>query len=158
MAVPAEITNGPYLLVGTFPMAVGPGGNANRAHLLNRTFHAYLELYFQGKHDVKVRTYCNSQRPRIDTRGTDGTQVEYARRQTFENFYEARAQTASDRVAAYITNRWANAAQGNNGTFVRGAKNIMAVQGERQPDGYGYDLSFWYSGSDIYVTFHCYPK
>jgi hypothetical protein len=159
MPVPDEIRDGPYLLVGQFAKTVGPAGaDTSRAAKQNRQFHAYLELYFQGKHDGAVRTYCSSQRPPIKCRSKDGSQVVYEKRQTMEQFYHARATTACNRVAKHISDTWKNAPSGNHGTFVRGAKNIMAVQGEKQPDGHGYDLSFWYCGSDIYVTFHCYPK
>jgi hypothetical protein len=157
MPVPTEIADGPYLLVGDYDITVGPAGAVARPGKQDRSFHAYLELYFQGKHDGEVRSYCDRQTPKIARRDKDGTQVDYARGETMETFYRARGDTASRRVARLLTERWAAAPAGNHGTFVRDAKNIMSVQGEKQPDGHHYDMSFWYSGGDVYVAFHCYP-
>ena len=159
MPVPAEIADGPYKRVGTYQMAVSTNPANSSRPSVQKTFHAYLELYFQGKHDGKIRAYCASQSPKIECRTQDGTQVDRPKRDSADPFvfYLDKGEVACENAAREMTTAWKKNTT-NNTVFVRGEKNILSVQGRAQRDGYGYDVSFWYDGTEIHVTFHCYPK
>jgi hypothetical protein len=159
--VPKEIDDGPYKHVGTYRISVRTANDAKSSRAnVTKTFHAYLELYFQGKHDKKIITYCQSNK--IECRTTDGTQVERPKKDSSDifEFYREKGQIACENASREMTEAWVSEkkAKTNNTVFVRGEKNVIAVQGVAQRDKYGYDVSFWYDGSEVYVTFHCYPK
>jgi hypothetical protein len=158
MPEPQEIADGPYHLVGTYQLSIRTANPADSARAnVTKTFYAYLELYFQGKHDAQIISYCNQNR--IECRTTDGSQVERPRRDSADifAFYEDKGRVACENVVKEMASKWASNTS-NNTVFIQGRKNILAVQGKAQRDGYGYDVSFWYDVHDVYVTFHCYPK
>ena len=157
MAVPQELQGTAYALIQTARVAVATANVGGGRASVNKQFHSYLELYFQGKHDGAIRRYCAARR--IECRPQDGTQVAPANNGADAAaiaYYRQAADVAGEVVAQVMHDRWvANAF--NNTVFVNGAKNILAVQGVRQRNGFHYDLSFWYDVGDVYLSFHCYP-
>jgi hypothetical protein len=136
------------------PNAAG-GGRAQ----LTRSFHVYLELTMQSKHDRLIYGYCLAHQ--VEGRRQDGTQIPATAGATalarLGGFYVTRAQTAAAAAAAHMVGRWqAPQVQGRQ-VFRQGERVDAAVQAVQQADGYYYELSYWYDGTDIYVLFHCYP-
>jgi hypothetical protein len=168
MPVPDELKKTTYREVGQYDMDIrvtrapfkpnSPNIDQPRRTTTGKTFHAYLELDYQSKHDKKIQAYCKEHD--IGRRDTDGAQVQ---RPTTDDpqdifaFYVGKGEIASEAVAEHMRQKWANN-RGNNTVFVRGQKNSQGFQRQTQSDGYGYDISFWYYSHEIYVAFHCYPK
>lgn len=126
----------------------------------SKTFLAYLEVGMQAKHDQQMRNYCKTNN--IVGRVKDGSQVPNDDSGNPFAFYIPKGLVASEVVAKIMQTKWASsgalATGGTNDTiFVPGKKNMPGVQSKTQRDGYAYDISFWYMGTEIYVSFHCYP-
>ena len=135
--VPAEIADGPYYKVGEYQIDVKTANSKDSSRAtVGKTFHAYLELYFQGKHDKQIIDYCAINK--IECRKTDGSQVQRKGTDTTFGFYESKGRTACDNAGREMTKAWTKN-NTNNTVFVRGQKTVLAVQGVAQPDGYGYD-------------------
>ena len=147
MPIPNEIDNTSHLLTTTMSLTfTGP----NNGREITREFGAYLELYFQGKHDAKVRTYCRQNQ--IECRNRNGTQVNN-NEDDLETFYRDMGNTAIQVAKGKLIEAW----EGGK-TFEDGEKMILAVQSIVQNDGYQYDVSLYYTSDKvIYVTYHCYP-
>ena len=76
--------------------------------------------------------------------------------------YRRNGLVAREVVAAIRQKKWATpgalATGGSDDTgYVPGHKNMPGVQSIPQSDGYAYDVSFWYMGTEVYVAFHGYP-
>jgi hypothetical protein len=183
MPVPAELQKSIYHEVGQYTLDItvkrspdfgktkaspyhpqNPAYNAQAAQkrktTTTKTFIAYLEVGMQAKHDKKMQVYCNQNN--IVGRATDGTQCPNNNANDPFAFYVAKGLVASEVVSKIMQTKWAKsgalASGGSNNTvFVPGAKNMPGVQSITQRDGYAYDISFWYSGHEVYVSFHCYP-
>jgi hypothetical protein len=163
MPIPAEITgmNQAAKLVGTFPLQFNNPNprTAGRAQL-TRTFHVYLEVAMQAKHDALMRGYC--QRIGVQGRPQAGSQITGHGTNADAvlgngGFYEARAQTAADAVKTQMVARWGQQQQQGQQVFTPGQRVDAAIQSQVQNDNYRYEISYWYDGDDVYVLFHCYP-
>lgn len=167
MPVPDELKKSTYREVGQYDLDIrvarkapspnSPNYNQPQRTTTSKTFHAYLELDYQAKHDKKIQAYCKEHD--IGWRETDDDQVRRPKNDP-ENifaFYRDKGEIASEAVAEHMRQKWANNT-GNNTVFVRGQKNSQGFQRKTQSDGYGYDISFWYYSHEVYVAFHCYPK
>lgn len=125
---------------------------------LTRNFHVYLELTMQAKHDALIRGYC--QKIKVEGRREDGAQVRHAKGATAETalagVYGEKAEIAATVVLAQMIEKWQKSVPGRE-VFTPGVRVDAAMQSETQSDGYGYEISYWYDGDDIYVLFHCYP-
>ena len=158
MAIPEEINNKSFLLTTTesktFEAPKSKQDGSKRQ--VTKTFKAYVELGYQSKHDEHVRAYCMAKG--IEKRNKDGTQVpgyDYNAAQGAKDiatFYKDRGETAIDVALADLKKEW-----GKDKTFADQEKKIMAVQAKTQDDGWKYDMSFYYCGNEIYVTYHTYP-
>lgn len=165
MPVPFKITAMgrsayPFLAL---PLRCGRGPNNMR------NFHVFLELTMQAKHDGLIAGYCES----IDVvarRGQD-SQVEHDATTgvgALTGFYVARAATAAAVVVEQMEARWNAQPEGRpTPVFTRLAPGYAGsqaaqvdalVQHDVQPDGYQYEISYWYDGPDIYVLYHCAPE
>lgn len=126
---------------------------------LTRNFHTYLELTMQAKHDELMRGYCRA----IDVEGRrkQGAQVTYAQSTTAQaalaGFYRGKAAIAANVVLGQMAEKWRTQSTPGQEVFTTGVRVDAGVQSETQDDGYGYEISYWYDGQDIYVLFHCYP-
>lgn len=124
---------------------------------ITRIFHPYLETYFQSKHDFVVRYYL--MRNAWSYRNEAGNQIIHGQGVTFEqaiaNFYINRAATAIQIVERQLVTGWGTN-RANVSVFPLGQHQYAAIQRILQPDGYRYELSYWYDGSDVYLSFHCY--
>ncbi len=133
----------------------GAGGRVN----LTRTFHVYLELTMQAKHDQLIAGYCHT--VGAVARRQDGTQVRHPPRTTavaaLAGFYVLKAGVAADVTVANMTGRWQRQAVGGAPVFTPGVRVDAGVQNQVQNDRYQYEISYWYDGDDIYVLYHCYP-
>jgi hypothetical protein len=162
MPVPADITAMGAAAHRFIPIqrqfANPQGGQGGRANL-TRTFHPYLELAMQAKHDVLFQGYCKQ--IGVIPRPTHGTQVTHAKGSTAAGvlgaFYATKAGIAADLASSNMQTRWRAQAPGAPSVFTVGKRVDAAIQGIRQSDGYRYEISYWYDNNDIYVLFHCYP-
>jgi hypothetical protein len=153
--VPEQINGEAYYKVGRYDFTVGQaGGNTNRAKLRDRVFHAYLELFFQAKHDDKIAAYCKDKH--IDCKKEKGTKVVRSKGDdTTFGIYEDLGRVACEVVCDHMAGAWA--ANKGGPAFAHQTQNHLGVQGVEQDNGYHYDLSFIYCGKDVFVHFHCYP-
>ena len=148
-------------------LAAGPQGARAGGNI--RTFHPYLELTMQSKHDAVVRGYC--QQVGVTHRPQKGSQCNHNHAtgdQAFAGYYNLRAQVAAEVVKAQMEGRWINQPQGaRTPVFTRVTPGALgstqsrvdaSVQNTVQRDNHQYDISYWYDGPDIYVLFHCYPS
>lgn len=146
---------------GTFPLTFdNPNEPATSGRSqLTRNFHVYLELTMQAKHDELMRGYCR----KIDVEGRPkkGAQIPHAKTTTAEaalaGFYVDKAAIAADVVLKQMAEKWRTQSTPGQEVFTPGVRVDAAVQSETQSDGYGYEISYWYAGNDIYTLFHCYP-
>lgn len=162
MPVPRDITalGSSAHLCGTFVRQISnPNPGGNRA-LLARTFHVYLELAMQAKHDQVIRGYCRQVglNPRND-RGTEFKHGSLATgQQVLAVFYKARASVAAEAAEKHMVTKWKLPQAPGGSVFTKEARVDASVQMQRQSDGNQYEVSYWYDGTDIYVLFHCYPQ
>jgi len=153
--------------LGPIALAAGPPGARAGGNM--RTFHPYLELTMQSKHDAVIRGYCNQ--VAVVGRRADGTQCNHnfaTAPLAFAGYYNLRAQVAAEVVKTQMEGRWAGQAQGpRTPVFTRPTPGALgstrarvdaSVQNTVQRDNHQYDISYWYDGPDIYVLFHCYPS
>lgn len=168
MPVPALLNNPvAYGNVWNGALVVGPrariGGRG--AGVVSKTFHAYVELYEQCAHDGRVSSYVRSMG--ANSRPPHGRQVAPANAHTVPlalNYYgsgptgQGHGRVASQIVAQQMHQRWTSAAHAPAGgaPVLLGQRVSLAVQGIVQPNGFQYDVSMWYDGSDVYLAFHCF--
>lgn len=132
--------------------------NAGRAQI-NRTFHVYLELCMQSKHDQLLSGYCKSLK--LQPRKQQQTQIIHhgaTAASVLAGFYQQRAIVAADIARDEMIAKWRVGAAEGESVFTKGAQVDAAVQMDIQPDGYQYELSYWYDGPDVYVLYHCSPE
>lgn len=131
----------------------GVGGRAT----LQRTFHVYLELTMQCKHDAALSGYCR--RLGVVTRATAGTQVNHGTTAelALAGYYTTRARSADMVAWAAMTVRWNQPQVAMRPTFERGRRYDAAMQRVVQPDGHRHEVSYWYDGDEVYVLYHAYP-
>lgn len=157
MPIPDEINTDAYALISTIRrgIAINPTLATTRKSV-DKDFHSYLELYFQGKHDGAVRAYCLSKK--IDTRKSDGTQVSPGNPHNTApwRYYTTHADAMVTEVIAQMQEKW-RTNNYNNTVFVVGAKNMANIQ-KKRIGGYSYEMSYWYDVGDVYIAFHCYPN
>lgn len=146
-----------YHHVGDYELKFkNPNQNTENRETLTRTFSAYLELQFQSKHDALIGGYCRS--INIDPRRSDGSQIRHGSNAKAEDvlkgFYKEKGKIAADATLEQMIQTWKK-----GGHFKDGEQINAAIQRDVQSDDYQYEISYWYySGGEIYVLFHCYPK
>jgi hypothetical protein len=118
-----------------------------------KSFFALLEVGDQCKHDNSLRGYCRQNG--VADRRTGGSQVHPTNNEEF-GYYESKGEVACKRVASYMHDKW-DSNDGNNTVFDQSSSQPLSVQSENQSDGWCYEITMYYRGSDVYVTFHCYP-
>ena len=162
MAVPRAITDmgasahdcGDFDLTFDNPKEDASAGRTQ----LTRSFHVYLELAMQAKHDQIISGYCRT--VDVQPRKQDGAQVKNSGANgaaALAGFYVTKAETAAEVAKDHMVKKWANQAQGAAPVFTPGVRVDAAVQNTVQSDDYSYEISYWYDGQDIYVLYHCYP-
>jgi hypothetical protein len=157
MPIPDALNNDHHKLISTIQQNVAINqGQENRRQSVGKNFHVYLELYFQGKHDQAVRSYCLSKR--IDTRKSDGAQVAPKNNNSGDPclYYQPHAAAMVVEVVSQMREAWENN-DSNNTVFIVGQQNMASIQ-KKRIGGYSYEMSYWYDVGDIYIAFHCYPN
>jgi hypothetical protein len=136
---------------------LNPRGGAGGRVSLTRTFHVYLELTMQAKHDAAIRGYCNSMR--LQSRGISGTQVttNWNSGLAAVNWYQQKGTIAIDAAREHMAARWREQLPTAAAVFRPGIRVDAAIQQMRQGDDFHYEVSYWYDGNETYVAFHCYP-
>lgn len=152
MPVPEKLTSAFYHRVwdGMLPVV---GADHHGARQKNKHFYAYLEVGDQCKHDNSMRAYCR--RHNVADRRTQDTQVKPANDGSFD-YYREKGEVASKRVARFMHEKW-SANSTNSSVFDSSGHQALTIQKEVQSDGWGYEITMYYRGSDVYVSFHCYP-
>jgi len=132
-------------------------GASGAVRRVTKHFHCYLELYFQAKHSQLIRGYCDGKG--IDRRRDTGEMC--VENQTAPvalsagGFYGARSATAADIVYHHMRRKWGGA-QGA-GPIIGLGPHHCAAQAIVQPDGYQYEVSYYYD-VDAYLFYHVYPS
>jgi hypothetical protein len=165
MPVPAEIQSmGKSVhLCGTFRRTFANPWPSEGRRLLERDFQVYLEVGMQAKHDGLMREYCIANK--LGGRRAQESQVAHEAGTTMEQalaadgFYAKKARIAAEIVLTQMSRKWKAQPQGPGpAVFTLGKRVDASVQGDKQPDGYQYEISYWYDSQYIYVLFHCYPE
>ena len=152
MPAPQVLSSAFYRAVWQGPLPV-QSADRHGGGTKTKNFFAYLEVGDQCKHDNSLRGYCR--RNNVADRRTQDTQVRPANNGDFA-YYASKAEVACRAVATDMHNRW-NANTTNNQVFNPEGSQTLSIQGTPQSDGWYYEITMYYRGSDIYVTFHCYP-
>lgn len=165
MPPPAAITNmgNAARLCGNFPRQfANPHGAGNRVQI-NRNYHVYLDVYMQSKHCNLMRGLCLAMN--IQPRQAQGSQIHHAGGATAVNvfaapagFYVQRGGMVADVVVQRMIARWQAPQIGGQSVFTPGVGVNAGVQHAVQPDGYRYEIDYWYDVRDIYCLFHGYPN
>jgi len=162
MPVPNEIKDGgdAFLYLGAIKDTIpNPNVVTGSRRDLSRTFHAYLEVGYQSKHDSHARAYCLSKN--LTPRRSDQSQVRVNKNAKsidwLKTFYLERARTAVKMTIDHMCEKWSGQQTVNTPVFTAGNRVDVSEQSVVQPDNFQYETSYYYDGPEIYVTFHCYP-
>jgi len=147
-----QVWEGELPVIGATRHGVGATRHGERTK--QKSFFALLEVGDQCKHDNSLRGYCLQNG--VENRRTDGSQVDPTNNEGF-GYYESKGEVACKRVASYMHDKWDSNDDGNNTVFDQSRSQPLSLQWEKQSDGWCYEITMYYRGSDVYVTFHCYP-
>ncbi len=158
MPLPAAINGAAFHNIANVSLTfANPFAHGSRQQL-TRSFHVYLEMTMQSKHDDHqnaIRAYCNSKG--LGVRIIQGASM-VAYQGGWQQFYAACARVAAEMSRDHMVARWtANGGVGKATVFTPGARVDCAAQRVRQRDNLHYETSYFYDSSIIYVAFHCYP-
>jgi hypothetical protein len=133
---------------------VVPGAAPVPGKVKAKSFVTYIEVLEQGAHDPAIRAIAVQ-------RGMQPRPMHAGRVRPLNvnpnplAYYAAHGPVAAGIVSAYMTRTW-TANPNVQEVFVRNRAVQLAVQAQRQANGYSYEVTMWYDVAVVYVAFHCY--